>query len=59
MRSLDLRHCKDPPPGMLSALTRLKGLSALCMQLNDKDTAPGLLDELQQLQGLTELDLSG
>ncbi len=44
---------------MLSALTRLKGLSALCMQLNDKDTAPGLLDELQQLQGLTELDLSG
>lgn len=59
MRSLDLRHCKDPPPGMLSTLSRLKGLSALSMQLNDGDIAAGLLDELQQLQGLTELDLSG
>ncbi|CAL5225196.1 g7979 [Coccomyxa viridis] len=59
VRSLDLRHCKDPPPGMLSTLSRLKGLSALSMQLNDGDIAAGLLDELQQLQGLTELDLSG
>ena len=59
VRSLDLRHCKDPPPGLLSTLTRLKGLSALSMQLNDKDTAAGLLDELQRLQGLAELDLSG
>lgn len=59
VQSLDLRQCKEPAPGMLSMLTGLRGLRALCMQFHNKDASAGLLDELQQLCGLTELDLSG
>ena len=58
VQRLDLRHCKEPAPGMLSMLAGLRGLKAVSMHLNDRSTCPGLMDAVQQLSNLRELDLS-
>ena len=59
IQRLDLRQCKEPAPGTLSMLAGLRGLKAVCMQLNNRLTCSGLMDELQQLVNLRELYLSG